>query len=153
MTTSPVVGVSLGECVRPEFLTGAIPLCRPSKAKVTRAALPAGVELLTLRNSLRPTHGLVRGLPDLGGKLVGVASGWPEFPTTARTMLIAAGLDSDTIVFRDVRKPRWNRGLDQAGAVICDLHTSSLRTFPKGPKAIVFSLLADTMRAELSRLP
>ena len=49
LVTCPVVGVSLGDCVRPELLTGAIPVCRPSKSKVTRAALPAGVELITLQ--------------------------------------------------------------------------------------------------------
>ena len=85
--------------------------------------------------------------------LIGVASAWPEFITTARTMLIAAGLDSETIIYRDVRKPRWNRGLEQSGAILCDAHTATLPAFPKQAKPIVFQLLADTMRVELSRYP
>lgn len=36
------------ECDRPETLAGAIPLCRPSQAKLVRAALPKGVELVIL---------------------------------------------------------------------------------------------------------
>jgi DNA-binding transcriptional regulator YhcF (GntR family) len=152
LATCPVVGVSLGDCVRPEVLAAAIPLCRPSKAKVTRAVLPPGVELVTLQ--IRSANSwLGPWLPSLVGKLVGVVSAWPEFLTTARTMLIAAGLDPDSIIYRDARKPRWNRGLDESSAIICDAHTDTLSAFPKRTKAIVFPLLADTMRAELSRYP
>jgi DNA-binding transcriptional regulator YhcF (GntR family) len=152
MTTCPVEGVSLGDCTRPEILTGAIPLCRPSKAKVARSALPAGVELVTLQ--IRSANAwLGPWLPGLTGKLVGVASAWPEFITTARTMLIAAGLDPETIIYRDVRKRLWNRGLELSSAIICDARTATLPAFPKRAKAIVFHLLADSMRAELSRYP
>ena len=152
MTTCPVEGVALGDCVHPQILAAAIPLCRPSKVKVTRSVLPAGVELVTLQ--IRSANAwLGPWLPSLTGKLIGVASAWPEFITTARTMLIAAGLDSETIVYRDVRKPRWNRGLEMATAIICDAHTASLPTFPRQAQAIVFHLLADSMRAELSRYP
>jgi GntR family transcriptional regulator len=152
LTACPVVGASLEECVYPEKLTAAIPLCRPSKAKATRAVLPAGVELITLQ--IRSANvWLGPYLPALKGKLVGVASAWPEFLTNARTMLIAAGLDLDTMIFRDTRKPRWNRGLDQAAGIICDVCTANLAAFPKGPKPIVFLLLADTMKAELARYP
>ncbi len=148
----PVEGVSLGDCVRPEVLTAAIPLCRPSKVKVTRDALPAGVELVTLQ--IRSANAwLAPWLPGLKGKLLGVASAWPEFITTARTMLIAAGLDPETILFRDVRKPRWSRGLDQASAILCDAHTAALPAFPKQAKPVVYRLIADSMRDELSRYP
>ena len=152
ITTCPVEGVSLGDCARPEVLAAAIPMCRPSKVKVTRTALPAGVELVTLQ--IRSANAwLGPWLPSLKGKLIGVASAWPEFLTTARTMLIAAGLDADTIIYRDTRKPRWGRGLEMSNAIICDAHTATLPGFPKQAKAIVFPLLADSMRAELSRYP
>lgn len=148
----PVEGVSLEERLLPEMLTAAIPLCRPSKAKETRSVLPAGVELLVLQ--IRSANEwLTPWLPALTGKLVGVASAWPEFITTARTMLIAAGLDPETIIYRDVRKPRWSRGLELSTAIVCDAHTSALPTFPKHAKAIEFHLLADSMRFELTRHP
>ena len=152
MAKCPAEGVSLGDCARPEILTAAIPLCRPSKIKVTRDVLPAGIELVPLQ--IRSANAwLGPWLPSLSGMLIGVASAWPEFITTARTMLIAAGLDSETIIYRDVRKPRWNRGLEQSGAILCDAHTATLPAFPKQAKPIVFQLLADTMRVELSRYP
>jgi GntR family transcriptional regulator len=152
LTACPVEGISLGECAEPAILAAAIPMCRPSKVKVTRTALPAGVELVTLQ--IRSANAwLGPWLPSLKGKLVGVASAWPEFLTTARTMLIAAGLDAETIIYRDVRKPRWGRGLELANAIICDAHTAALSAFPKQAKPIVFPMLADSMRAELSRYP
>jgi DNA-binding transcriptional regulator YhcF (GntR family) len=90
ITTCAVEGVSLDDCIRPGILTAAIPLCRPSKVQVTRSALPAGVELVTLR--IRSANAWIGPwLPSLSGKLIGVASAWPEFIDTARTMLTAVG--------------------------------------------------------------
>ena len=152
ISTCPVEGIALGDCARPEVLAAAIPLCRPSKANVTRSVLPAGVELVTLQ--IRSANAwLGPWLPALKGQLIGVASAWPEFITTARTMLTAAGLDSETVIYRDVRKPRWNRGLELSTAIICDAHTAALPAFPKQAKPIVFPMLADANRAELSRYP
>jgi GntR family transcriptional regulator len=152
ITTCAVEGVSLDDCIRPGILTAAIPLCRPSKVKVTRSALPAGVELVTLR--IRSANAwIVPWLPSLSGKLIGVASAWPEFIITARTMLTAVGVDPETTIYRDVRKPRWIRGLEMADAIICDAHTAALPAFPRQAKAIVFPMLADSMREELRRYP
>jgi DNA-binding transcriptional regulator YhcF (GntR family) len=152
ITTCAVEGVSLEDCIRPGILTAAIPLCRPSKVKATRSALPAGVELVTLR--IRSANAwMAPWLPSLSGKLIGVASAWPEFIITARTMLTAVGVDPETTIYRDVRKPRWSRGLEMANAIICDAHTAALPAFPRQAKAIVFPMLADSMREELRRYP
>jgi hypothetical protein len=40
-----------------------------------------------------------------------------------------------------------------ADAIICDAHTAALPAFPSQPKAIVFPMLADSMREELRRYP
>ncbi len=110
----------------------------PSKVKVTRSALPAGVELLTLRIRSANTW-IGPWLPSLSGKLIAVASAWPEFITTARTMLTAFGVDPETIIYRDVRKPRWSRGLEMADAIICDAHTAALPCLPHTGKAYCLS--------------
>jgi DNA-binding transcriptional regulator YhcF (GntR family) len=152
IATCAVEGVSLDDCNRPGILTAAIPLCRPSKVKVTRSALPAGVELITLR--IRSANAWIGPwLPSLSGKLIAVASAWPEFIITARTMLTALGLDPENAIYRDVRKPRWGRGLEMADAIICDAHTAALPAFPTQAKAIVFPMLADSMREELRCYP
>ena len=50
---------------------------------------------------------------------------------------------------RDARKARWQHGLDQVTAILCDAFTATLPTLPTKPHIIVFPLLAETARAEL----
>jgi DNA-binding transcriptional regulator YhcF (GntR family) len=151
-TTWPASAMSLEEAVRRDALLAAVPLCRPSKAKMVRAVLPAGVELITLQ--IRSANKwLDPELPSLKGRLIGVVSNWGDFREIARTMLAAAGVDPDLLVVRNPRRPRWQRGLDQTGAIICDAHTAAVRALPKGPRIFVFSLLADSAKDELSQFP
>ena len=150
LTSFPVTGGTLEDCARPESLTAAVPLCRPSKTKLVRAALPSGIELITLQ--IRSANAwLGPWLPTLKGQLVGIASHWPEFLEIARTMLIAAGLSPEALISRDARAPRWTRGLDQAAAIICDAFTATGRSLPTQARTIVFPLLADSVQAELNR--
>jgi GntR family transcriptional regulator len=148
ITKFPVVGVSIEDCGLPEMLAAAIPLCRPSKTKLVRAALPAGVELITL--PIRsPNELLSSWLPAPVESMIGVVSHWPEFLETARTMLIAAGLSSEMLVFRDARDARWRRGLEQATAILCDAFTATQPRMPSKPLIIVSPVLAQTAAAEL----
>ncbi len=144
------MAISIEEASKPDAMLAAIPLCRPTKAKMVRAVLPAGTELVPLQ--IRSAHKwLDPELPRLKGKLVAVVSSWVDFREIARTMLAAAGVDPDLLVVRNPKRPRWQRGLDQTGAIICDAHTEATREFPKGPRVFVFSLLADAFQLELSK--
>ena len=144
----PVAEASPENCRNRETLTAAIPLCRPSQAKAVREALPKGVELVTL--PIRsPNAWLSPWLPAPKGHLVGVVSHWPEFLESARTMLIAAGLPPEILIFRDARRPRWRRGLEQVTAILCDSYTATLPTLPAKPYRLIFPLLADSAAAEL----
>jgi hypothetical protein len=148
ITNFPVVGVSIEDCGFPETLVAAIPLCRPSKTKLVRAALPAGVELVTL--PIRsPNELLSSWLPAPVESMIGVVSHWPEFLETARTMLIAVGLSPEMLVFRDARDPRWRRGLEQATAILCDAFTATQPRMPSRPPIIVSPVLAETAAADL----
>jgi len=156
ITRFPAHGAALEECT--EALAGAIPLCRPSKTKLVRGVLPAGVELITL--PIRSAKGwleagLASGLPAWGGsvegRMIGVASYWPEFLVNAQTMLVAAGLDPDSLILRDARKRGWQRGLEMTAGIICDAFTAGAAGFPAKPRTMVFQLLADAARAELIR--
>lgn len=149
--TLPSVGATLEDCANPETLLAAIPLCRPSQTNAVRALLPAGVELLTLQ--IRSANAwLDPWLPRLKGQLIGIASRWPGFLEHARTMLSAAGVEPDLLVIRNATRPRWVRGLDQTGAVICDARTAESSKLPPGPRVFVFPFLADATQAELGRL-
>lgn len=152
LTSWPAEGISLEEAAKPEASRAAVPLCRPRMTGLARAALPAGLELVTLQ--IRSANRwLDPELPSLKGKLIGVVSAWADFRDNARTMLAAAGVDPDLLVVRNPRRPRWQRGLEQTGAIICDVHTAEKQEFPKGPRIFIFSLLADAMRVELSQFP
>jgi DNA-binding transcriptional regulator YhcF (GntR family) len=146
----PMVGIGMEDCARPECVASAVFLCRPSKAAVVRAALPAGAELIVL--PIRSANQwLAPWLPAPQGHLIGVVSRWPEFLTTARTMLIAAGLPDQTLLLRDARKPQWRRGLEQASVILCDSVTRELPGVRDHPMRVVFGLLAYSVRETIAR--
>jgi DNA-binding transcriptional regulator YhcF (GntR family) len=147
----PVVGAALEDCGNFETLLAAIPLCRPSQAHAVRDLLPAGIELITLQ--IRSANAwLDPWLPKLKGQLIGIASRWPDFLEIARTVLSAAGVEPDLLVIRNATRPRWVRGLDQTGAIICDASTAASGRLPQGPRIFIFPFLAEATRTELSRL-
>ena len=129
-------------------LDGAIPVVLPRNAAAVRQVLPSAVELITLSLRSVPTS-LAKWLPSPPGTLVGIASGWPNFLKSARTVLLAAGFDKDALLFRDVRKANWQRGLNQVAAVICDSVT--VRSLPKTSRPIVFPLISDSSLSELKQ--
>src|SRR5271169_2518104 len=112
-----VQSCDLRDC--PKTLEGAIPVVLPNRAAAVRQALPEGADVLTLQVRSVPTS-LTVWLPAPSGTLIGIASAYPTFLTLARTILQAAGFDSDALVFRDARKANWQRGLQQTAAVVCD---------------------------------
>jgi len=143
-----VEGCGLLECEAPGILDGAVAVALPNKLALVRPLLPEGTELLTLQVSSVPSS-LAEWLPAPKDVLVGVASKWPEFLKLARVVLNAAGFHPDNLVLRDARKPRWQRGLEQTAAVICDLVTAS--QLSKNHLAISFPVLSEASLAELRR--
>jgi hypothetical protein len=47
--------------------------------------------------------------------------------------------------------PRWLRGLEQTGAMLCDAKTAANRALPKGPRIFVFPILFDAVRDDLAQ--
>jgi DNA-binding transcriptional regulator YhcF (GntR family) len=144
--TLPVKSCAAQDCHQRHILEGAIAAALPGRAKAARQTLPAGSELLMLNTRSVPSS-LAEWLPAPTTALVGVASRWPDFLKLARTMLIAAGFHPDSLLFRDARKPNWQRGLKQAVAVVCDTLTAA--ELPKSLRAVVFPLLAERSLKEL----
>jgi GntR family transcriptional regulator len=146
--TFPVLTSDLSACTSPERLKSAIPLAMPSKVVSIRKKLPDGMECIGLRVR-SVTDSLVPWMPARKQALVAVVSSWPDFLKRARTMLVAAGFDSDGLLVRDVRENGWEKGLGQAAAVICDSLTAM--RMPKHCRSIPFPLLAQASVAELRR--
>ena len=141
---------SIDDCTLEAF-AGAVVCCRPSQESAVRAAVPAGVELVVLPIT-SANQWLLPWMPAPKGILIAVASHWPEFLEKARTMLAAAGVPAEALIFCDTRKPQWQRGLADASGVLCDAHTASTAKLPKGPQIVVFPLLASNARESLQQV-
>jgi GntR family transcriptional regulator len=144
--TFPVRSCTLQDC--PKTLEGGIPVVMPNRVPAVRQILAPATELLILQVRSVPTS-LSAWLPAPSGTLVGIASRWPNFLKLARTVLHAAGFHPDSLMFRDARKPHWQRGLLQTAAVVCDSVTAT--ELPAACRAIPFSLLSDASVADLRR--
>jgi DNA-binding transcriptional regulator YhcF (GntR family) len=123
-----------------------IPVCLSMKENAVRPLLPENAELLTL-NLRSVGDSLAPYLPAPATALIGVASGWPTFLTTARTILIAAGFDADCLLLRDASQPNWQRGLKQASAVVCD--TLTAQSLDGTCHIVTFPLVAESSLQEL----
>jgi len=145
----PVRHCGLEELRGNAAIRAAVTLALPSKAQMVLETLAAGTDVVTLKVRSVPGS-LNEWLPVPTTALVGVASRWGEFLTHARTMLIAAGMDPDSLLLRDAREPDWLRGMEQAVAVVCDVVTA--KQLPRKMRVIPFRLLADSSVAELQRL-
>ena len=146
--TLPVKNSNLANLPLPQALDGAIPVTLAGREKIVRHELPEGAELLVLQARSVPTS-LAGWLPAPSGLLLGIASRWPGFLKLARTMLVAAGFHSDSLVFRDARKSNWQRGLKEAAAVVCDSVIAA--DLPKTFRALPFPLVSEASLNELRR--
>jgi GntR family transcriptional regulator len=147
----PVKSAGLEACKSTIALKGAIPIVLQSKGKIAAEALPPGTELIALQARSVP-ESLAEWLPAPQNALVAVASRWPGFLKMGRTMLLASGFHTDTLVFRDARKKNWQRGLGEMAAVVCDCVAAAGYTATKTrnpPRIVVFSLLSEASLLEL----
>jgi DNA-binding transcriptional regulator YhcF (GntR family) len=129
-------------------LEAAIPVVMSSKAKTARKLLPENSELLVLRANSVPKS-LVGWLPARHDVLICVASRWDEFLRMGRTMLVAAGFDPETLLVRDARKANWQRGVNAARAVVCDVATA--KQVAKGMLTVTFPVVSEESLAEMKR--
>jgi len=146
-TGFPVIGSSLTLCAN--NLAGAAPVALYGSAEVVRTALPPDTACLFLH---------MRSVPDeLQGKerptredLITVVSNWKGLFKWSRTILVAAGIDPETICYRDVRQRDWQQGLASSWLVITDALCH--QCIPANCNARVFRIIADSSLEELKNL-
>jgi DNA-binding transcriptional regulator YhcF (GntR family) len=144
----PVKTCAPQDCDLRASLVGAIPMALSMSEKTVRRTLPETAELLIFQ--LRsPGASLAAHLPAPSAALVGIASSWPMFLKTARTMLLAAGFPPECLVLRDASKPNWQRGLKQVAAIVTDSLTS--HELKDMPRVLVFPLLSESSLQDLRR--
>ncbi len=100
---------------------------------------------LTARSVSGSMHGETRPQKD---DLIAVVSAWENFLLLAKTVLVAADIDADSILTRATKQNDWRKGLESASLVICDAVTA--KKFGDADKRVrSFRLIADGSLAEL----
>ena len=89
-------------------------------------------------------QGETRPRPD---ELIAVVSGWDKFLLWAKTILIAAEVEKDSIILLSPTDPKLNKCLKNTAMVICDSLTAD--SFGSDPKIRVFNIIADESLSEL----
>lgn len=93
----------------------------------------------TMKDERRPT----------GEDLIAVVSGWENFLRMAKTMLIAAHIEPESLIVRSTKQPNWKNGLKSASMIICDVLTA--RKMPKDGRIRAFQLISEESFFELRR--
>lgn len=148
-TDLPVRGTDLdglGENYKGEDLV--LVAMSDEKSKVERV-LPAGKNCFYL-NSRSVSDAMEGQERPRTEDLIAVVSGWDAFLMMAKTMLLAAQIDSDSLIVRSTSENEWQKGLNAAAMIICD----SLTADEIGNKENVrtFQIIADDSLRELKEM-
>ncbi|HYP53501.1 MAG TPA: GntR family transcriptional regulator [Pyrinomonadaceae bacterium] len=146
-TDFPARGATREECAaNPSRLVGAAVVAMYGQAERVEASLPRGTSCLPLHSRSVP-ESLQGREPPPPDALVAVVSRWEEFLHWSRVVLVAAGVEPETLTFRDARRADWRRGLRAQTIVIADALTA--RELPAGCPVRVFRVVADSSLDEL----
>ena len=83
-------------------------------------------------------------------ELIAIVSGWQTFLHLAKTILVAAGIDPETLVIHLLGRQEVKKNLDAASIIVCDYAASG--RFAGDPRVQVFKLIADSSIVELNKL-
>jgi GntR family transcriptional regulator len=82
--------------------------------------------------------------------LIALVSGWEKFLIWAKTFLVAADVESDSIILRSSKEPGWQKGLKNAAMIICDSLTAG--KLAGDERARVFRIVSDDSLGELREI-
>ncbi|MGI9035537.1 MAG: GntR family transcriptional regulator [Pyrinomonadaceae bacterium] len=83
-------------------------------------------------------------------ELIAIVSRWERFLIFAKTFLLAAQVDAETLILRSTKDKNWRKGLENASMIICDSLTA--KQLPNLPNARPFRLIAAESLDELKNL-
>jgi GntR family transcriptional regulator len=82
--------------------------------------------------------------------LIALVSGWEKFLMWAKTFLVAANVESDSIILRSTKETDWQKGLKNAAMIICDSLTAE--KLAGDERVRVFPIVSDDSLNELREL-
>lgn len=142
-----VTGAGFDEIKGHAALAGGVPVVMYQHAEKARRLFNPTIDLLEIHSAsvAESMRGQKRPSADA---LVVIVSRWPEFLRSARTMLLAAGLDADSLSFHDGRERGWKKSLRSAAFVITD---SLMRPeVPSNCQVKIFRVISDSSLKEIS---
>lgn len=85
-----------------------------------------------------------------GKDLIAVVSHWERFLKFAKTFLLAAQIEAESLILRSTKEKNWRSGLDSSSMIICDSLTA--KKLSKQNNIRVFRLVSDESVNELKHL-
>lgn len=82
--------------------------------------------------------------------LIAVVSGWDNFLVIAKTMLVAANIEPESLLIRSTAEENWRKGIGAASMIICDSLTA--KELSDLPNVRAFRLIAEESLSELAQL-
>ena len=82
--------------------------------------------------------------------LIAVVSGWETFLGLAKTMLIAAKIEPESLIVRLTNEANWRKGLNAASMIICDSLTA--KNFVNDERLRVFRFISDQSLSDLRKI-
>lgn len=148
------VGWQVSGCDFPEFQESrksdnAIFVALPDETEKLNALLPPNKTCIFLRTRSVPDSMANQTRPPQEA-LIAVVSGWENFLIWAKTILIAAQIDADSLILRSTEDADWRKGLESAALIICDALTA--KEFPGDTRLRAFRVIADESLSELKQL-
>jgi DNA-binding transcriptional regulator YhcF (GntR family) len=145
-TDFQVVGISPEEFRNKHQTTNAILAAMADEKANLENLLPNGKAcvFLTARSVSNSMKDETRPKSD---DLIAVASCWDDFLILAKTILVAANIEADSIVLRSTKEANWKKGLKDASMIICDLLTA--KEFGDDERIRPFRLISDNSLKEL----
>jgi GntR family transcriptional regulator len=144
----PVVAASTEELKNggADLTSGTVVVVMPAAGLTPKPLLSAETPFITLRSSSIPKSLAGQEMPS-EETIVAIVSGWGGFLERARTILIAAGVNSDAICLVNRNAKGWQKRLGIGALVVSDVVSAVV--IPKGHDIRVFRVIADSSFEEL----
>jgi GntR family transcriptional regulator len=144
LTGFPTTGISLEDFQKAE--TNFQPAAMFDEApKINRLLSPPQTCIFLKANSV--SNSIKNEIRPPEDALIAVVSDWEKFLVWAKTILVAAEIQSDRLILRSTAGANWRSGLQSASIIICDSVTA--KEFEDDSRVRIFRVISDKSLEEL----
>jgi GntR family transcriptional regulator len=141
-----IVGTSFENFQQNPNQTGAVFVALFDETAKINSVLPPNKTCIYLKTNSAAISMIGHARPS-ENDLIAVVSGWDRFLLLAKTMLLAAQIEAESLIIRSTNEPDWQRGLKNTSLIICDSLTA--KQLQPNQQIRVFQLIADESVEEL----